>query len=274
MYAAKSSERGSYRTFEPEMEAAATARHKLEIDLRHALAERQLEVHYQPIVNLRSGAIVGREALVRWRHPERGMISPAEFIPIAEETHLIVNLGKFVLDEACRQAAGWAPDTYVAVNVSPIQFRNETFALDTIAALNASGLDPSRLVLEVTETVLLQREAVVLETMRRLRAIGVQIALDDFGTGYSSLSYLQRFPFNKIKIDRSFVTALLTTGDSRQIVAAILSIARAVGTTVTAEGVETEEQKRILTELGCDEAQGFLFGKPVAAETAKSRQAA
>ncbi len=205
MYAAKSAGRRTYRFFEPDMDAQVKARRKLELDLRQAIADEALEVYYQPCVSLASNAITGCEALVRWRHPERGMISPAEFIPIAEETGLINQLGEWVLTTACAEAATWPDEINLAVNVSPVQFRSGTLALKIVAALAASGLPASRLELEITEAVLIRDDEAALAILHQLRRIGVRIALDDFGTGYSSLSYLQRFPFDKIKIDRCFV---------------------------------------------------------------------
>src|SRR5579863_8542247 len=205
MYAAKSAGRRTWRFFEPAMDAQVKARRVLETDLRKAIADRALEVYYQPCVNLQSNRVTGCEALIRWRHPERGMVSPAEFIPIAEETGLINELGEWVLSTACAEAATWPDDVKLAVNVSPVQFRSGTLALKIVAALDASGLPANRLELEITEAVLIRDDDAALEILHQLRAIGVRIALDDFGTGYSSLSYLQRFPFDKIKIDRCFI---------------------------------------------------------------------
>jgi diguanylate cyclase (GGDEF)-like protein len=264
MYAAKAAGKRGWRVFERDMEERAQARRNLERDLRRALAGNQIEVHYQPIFDIGSRAVAGREALMRWRHPSRGMISPAEFIPMAEETHLIVELGRFILREACRQAALRNDGTYVAVNVSPIQLVSGHFALDTAAILASTGLRPDRLALEVTESVLMQDQENVLKTMRELTELGVHFVLDDFGTGYSSLSYLQRFPFHKIKIDRSFVSTLCVSKGSEQIVTTILALANSLGMTTTAEGVETEAQLEMLAGLGCVEAQGFLLGRPEA----------
>src|SRR4030081_3615880 len=205
MYGAKADGRRTYRFFEPAMDASAKARLAMEQDLRQALADGSFEIHYQPLVDLRRDEVTGCEALLRWRHPERGMISPAEFIPIAEETGLINQLGEWVLTTACAEAATWPDDIKLAVNVSPVQFKSGTLALKIVAALAASGLPASRLELEITEAVLIRDDEAALAILHQLRAIGVGIALDDFGTGYSSLSYLQRFPFDKIKIDRCFV---------------------------------------------------------------------
>jgi diguanylate cyclase (GGDEF)-like protein len=267
MYAAKSAGRRTYRFFEPDMDAQVKARRRLESDLRQAISGGELEVYYQPCLSLQSNEITGCEALVRWRHRERGMISPAEFIPIAEETGLINQLGEWVLSTACKAAAAWPDDIKLAVNVSPVQFKSGTLALKIMAALAASGLPANRLELEITEAVLIRDDETALAILHQLRAIGVHIALDDFGTGYSSLSYLQRFPFDKIKIDRCFVNDIAELGGgSSSIVQAVVNIAAARNITTTAEGVETEEQQRLLRALGCSEMQGYLFSpaKPTA----------
>jgi diguanylate cyclase (GGDEF)-like protein len=267
MYAAKSAGRRTWRFFEPAMDALVKARRMLETDLRKAIADEALEVYYQPCVDLQSNRITGCEALVRWRHPERGMISPAEFIPIAEESGLINELGEWVLATACAEATTWPDDVKLAVNVSPVQFRSGTLALKIVAALAASGLAASRLELEITEAVLIRDDDAALEILHQLRAVGVQIALDDFGTGYSSLSYLQRFPFDKIKIDRCFVNDITEPGGT-SIVQAVVNIAAARHMTTTAEGVETQRQQELLRALGCTEMQGYLFSAPKpAAET-------
>jgi len=267
MYAAKSAGRRTYRFFEPGMDARVKARHILETDLRQAIADGGLEVYYQPCVSLRDDRITGCEALLRWRHPERGMISPAEFIPIAEETGLINHIGEWVLATACAEAATWPDDVKIAVNVSPVQFRSGTLALKIVAALAASGLPASRLELEITEAVLIRDDEAALAILHQLRGIGVRIALDDFGTGYSSLSYLQRFPFDKIKIDRCFVDDIEDPDGSSCIVQAVVNIAAARHITTTAEGVETWPQRELLQTLGCSEMQGYLFSqaKPAAA---------
>ncbi|WFU20916.1 EAL domain-containing protein [Bradyrhizobium sp. CB1717] len=259
MYAAKSAGRRTYRFFEPEMDAKVRERRQLEIDLRHAIARGGLEVYYQPCLGLKDDRITGCEALVRWRHPERGMVSPAEFIPIAEDTGLINEIGEWVLATACRDAAGWPDDIRLAVNVSPVQFKSGTLALKIMAALAASNLPASRLELEITEAVLIRDDDTALAILHQLRAIGVRIALDDFGTGYSSLSYLHRFPFDKIKIDRCFVEDIAGPDGSASIVQAVVNLAAARRMTTTAEGVETEEQQRLLRTLGCSEMQGYLF---------------
>jgi diguanylate cyclase (GGDEF)-like protein/PAS domain S-box-containing protein len=259
MYAAKSAGRRTCRFFDPEMDAQARSRRKLEVDLRRAVARGELDVHYQPCVSLKDNRITGCEALVRWPHPERGMVSPAEFIPIAEETGLINEIGAWVLSTACAEAATWPNNIKLAVNVSPVQFKSDTFALKITSALAASGLSPSRLELEITEAVLIRDDEVALAILHQLRGLGVRIALDDFGTGYSSLSYLQRFPFDKIKIDRCFVDGLDRTRGSSSIVQAVVNIAAARNITATAEGVETEAQRQMLRKLGCSEMQGYLF---------------
>ena len=266
MYAAKAAGRRTWRFFEPAMDAQVKARRLLEIDLRQAITEGGLEVYYQPCVNLANDRITGCEALLRWRHAERGMISPAEFIPIAEETGLINQLGEWVLTTACAEATTWPDDMRLAVNVSPVQFRSGTLALKIVAALAASGLPASRLELEITEAVLIRDDEAALAILHQLRAIGVRIALDDFGTGYSSLSYLQRFPFDKIKIDRCFVTDIADPDGSSCIVQAVVNIAAARHMTTTAEGVETRQQQELLRALGCTEMQGYLFSpaKPAA----------
>jgi len=266
MYAAKSAGRRTYRFFEPEMDARVRARRILEMDLRQAISDGAFEVHYQPCISLQDNKITGCEALLRWRHSERGMISPAEFIPIAEETGLINQLGEWVLTTACAEATTWPDHIKLAVNVSPVQFKSGTLALKIVAALAASGLPASRLELEITEAVLIRDDEAALAILHQLRAIGVGIALDDFGTGYSSLSYLQRFPFDKIKIDRCFVNDIAEPDGSSCIVQAVVNIAAARQMTTTAEGVETQQQRELLRALGCAEMQGYLFSpaKPAA----------
>jgi diguanylate cyclase (GGDEF)-like protein len=262
MYAAKAAGRRTYRFFEPEMDARVRARHILETDLRQAIVDGGFEVYYQPCLSLQDDSITGCEALVRWRHPQRGMISPVDFIPIAEETGLINQLGEWVLTTACMEAATWPGHIKLAVNVSPVQFKSGTLALKVIAALAASGLAASRLELEITEAVLIRDDDAALAVLHQLRDIGVRIALDDFGTGYSSLSYLQRFPFDKIKIDRCFITDLASPEGSSSIVQAVVNIAADRHMTTTAEGVETEQQREALRALGCSEMQGYLFSPP------------
>ena len=261
LYGAKSEGRGTYRYFEPEMNIRMKRRRSLEFDLRKALSGGELQVHYQPLVNLQSRAIVGCEALLRWQHPERGMISPAEFIPVAEETGLINAIGAWVLRQACVEATKWPGNVKVAVNVSPLQFRNQNLAQTVLSALAASRLAAERLELEVTESVLMQNNEATLAALHQLRALGVRISLDDFGTGFSSLSYLRRFPFNKIKIDRSFINDLTRGPHGLTMVQAILNLAEGLKMTTTAEGVETAEQETILREAGCAEMQGFVFSR-------------
>jgi len=265
MYAAKSAGRRTYRFFEQEMDARVRARHILEVELRQAIIDGALEVYYQPCISLQDNEITGCEALLRWHHPERGMIPPAEFIPIAEDTGLINQLGEWVLTTACAEAATWPDHIRLAVNVSPVQFKSGTLALKIVAALAASGLAANRLELEITEAVLIRDDEAALAILHQLRGIGVRIALDDFGTGYSSLSYLQRFPFDKIKIDRCFVNDIAEPDGSSCIVQAVVNIAAERHMTTTAEGVETRQQQELLRALGCSEMQGDLFSPPKSA---------
>jgi diguanylate cyclase (GGDEF)-like protein/PAS domain S-box-containing protein len=259
MSRAKSEARGSFAFFESEMDARAQKRRKIELDLRAAIQDEVLRPHYQPLIDLASGRITGFEALVRWPHPDRGMISPAEFIPVAEETGLIAGLGGLMLRRACADAAHWPDDIRVAVNLSPLQFRVGNLLSVVMDALNKSGLPARRLELEITETLLLEKSNEVLATLHALRALGVRISMDDFGTGYSSLSYLRSFPFDKIKIDQSFVRDLAGNREAQAIVRAIISLGAGLGVTITAEGVETEAELGYLREQGCHEGQGFLF---------------
>jgi diguanylate cyclase (GGDEF)-like protein/PAS domain S-box-containing protein len=256
---AKSESRGSFAFFESEMDARAQKRRKIELDLRAAIQDEVLRPHYQPLIDLASGRITGFEALVRWPHPDRGMISPAEFIPVAEETGLIAGLGGLMLRRACADAANWPDDIRVAVNLSPLQFRVGNLLSVVMDALNKSGLPARRLELEITETLLLEKSSEVLATLHALRALGVRISMDDFGTGYSSLSYLRSFPFDKIKIDQSFVRDVAGNREAQAIVRAIISLGAGLGVTITAEGVETEAELGYLREQGCHEGQGFLF---------------
>jgi diguanylate cyclase (GGDEF)-like protein len=266
MYAAKCDGRGTFRHFEPDMNARAQARRTLELDLRNAITNDEFELHYQPLVNLERNEISGCEALLRWHHPERGMIMPDEFIPVAEETGLIVEIGEKVLRKACAAAATWPPNVTVAVNLSSIQFRNQALALTVVGALSAAGLSPRRLALEVTETALILDNEATLATLHQLRDLGVQIAMDDFGTGYSSLSYLRSFPFDKIKIDRSFINGISDISNAEAIVQATVSMAASMNMTTTAEGVETTEQLEKIRALGCTEMQGYLFSRPLSGE--------
>uniref|UniRef100_E6VH98 Diguanylate cyclase/phosphodiesterase with PAS/PAC sensor(S) n=2 Tax=Rhodopseudomonas palustris TaxID=1076 RepID=E6VH98_RHOPX len=256
---AKKDTRGTFSFFEVGMDARAQARRKIETDLRAALQHEVLRPYYQPLVRLADGRITGSEALVRWPHPERGMISPAEFIPVAEDTGLINAIGAQILRSACMDAARWPDDVRIAVNLSPLQFRVGNLLSVVMDALKQSGLPPRRLELEITETLLLEKSSQVLATLHALRALGVRISMDDFGTGYSSLSYLRSFPFDKIKIDQSFVRGLCDNRESQAIVRAIISLGNGLGVTITAEGVESEAELSWLRAEGCQEAQGFLF---------------
>jgi diguanylate cyclase (GGDEF)-like protein/PAS domain S-box-containing protein len=259
MSRAKNDSRGTFSFFESEMDARAQSRRKIELDLRDAIENDVLRPYYQPLIDLSTGRITGFEALVRWPHPERGMVSPAEFIPVAEETGLINGLGGLMLKRACMDAALWPDDVRVAVNLSPLQFRAGNLLSVVMEALKQSGLAAKRLELEITETLLLEKSSQVQATLHALRALGVRISMDDFGTGYSSLSYLRSFPFDKIKIDQSFVRGLGTNNDAQAIVRAIISLGVGLGVTITAEGVETEAELACLRSEGCHEGQGFLF---------------
>jgi diguanylate cyclase (GGDEF)-like protein len=266
LYRAKADGRGSYHFFQPEMDAQMQERRKLELDLRKALLADQFELHYQPLVNVASGELSGFEALLRWNHPELGLVMPDEFIPVAEEIGLIVPLGDWVLKQACRDAVTWPAKLTVAVNLSAVQFRNPTLALSVVSALGQSGLAATRLELEITETVLLQDDRTVLDSLHQFRDLGVGICMDDFGTGYSSLSYLRSFPFDKIKIDRSFIRELGKKNDSIAIIRAVMELGSSLGMITTAEGVETEEQLEILRAEGCMQVQGYLFSRPIPAD--------
>ncbi len=261
LYRAKADGRGTYRFFEAGMDARAQARRVLELDLRLALQRDEFEVHYQPIRDLASGEIAVCEALVRWKHPQRGLIAPNHFIPIAEETGLIIQLGDWVLRTACAVAVRWA-SACVAVNLSPVQFRNPDLVATVKSALEQSGLPAHRLELEITELVLLQNSDTTRAMLHELRGLGVKISLDDFGTGYSSLSYLRSFPFDKIKIDRSFINELATSKDSLAIVRAVTGLGKSLGIVTTAEGVETDAQLELLSREGCTQVQGYLISKP------------
>jgi EAL domain-containing protein (putative c-di-GMP-specific phosphodiesterase class I) len=244
------------------MDARMKMRRSLEVDLRKALLNKEFELHYQPLVRLADNQVTGCEALLRWYHPERGLISPADFIPIAEETGLINAIGEWVLRQACAEAATWPNEIKVAVNVSPVQFRSQGLPQAVISALAAAGLAPHRLELEITESVLMQSNETTLQRLHQLRELGVRISMDDFGTGYSSLSYLRSFPFDKIKIDRTFINDLENGKDAVAIVQAIVALANSLNMTTTAEGVETERQAKALRSMGCVEMQGYLFSPP------------
>jgi diguanylate cyclase (GGDEF)-like protein len=262
LYRAKSEGRGTYHFFQPEMDAQMQARRSLELDLRKALLAGEFELYYQPLIDLKSDKVCGFEALVRWNHPERGVIGPDNFIPVAEEIGLIVPIGDWVLKQACRDAMTWPGKLTIAVNLSAVQFRNPALALSVVGALGASGLPASRLELEITETVLLQDDKMVLDVLHQIRALGVRISMDDFGTGYSSLSYLRSFPFDKIKIDRSFIRELGKENDCVAIIRAVTRLGHSLGMITTAEGVETKEQLDILRVEGCTQVQGFLYSQP------------
>jgi diguanylate cyclase (GGDEF)-like protein len=262
LYRAKEDGRGAYKFFEAAMDAKMQLRRKLELDLRKSVALGEFELFYQPSMDVQANKLMGLEALIRWRHPERGLVSPTEFIPLAEEIGLITQIGAWVLKEACRQAVTWPDGLRVAVNLSPVQFRGGTVVLDVVAALGSSGLSPSRLELEITETVLLEDTDATIATLKQLRELGVSIAMDDFGTGYSSLGYLRKFPFDKIKIDQSFIHDLSDKPDSTAIIRAVTGLGGSLGMAITAEGVETEQQLQRLKDEGCTEVQGYLISVP------------
>jgi diguanylate cyclase (GGDEF)-like protein len=263
LYRAKADGRGIYRFFEPEMVSRIEAQRKLEADLRRGLLNGHFELFYQPVINIDDNRVVGLESLLRWHHPERGLICPAEFIPVAEETGLIVALGEWVLRQACADAARWPNEIKIAVNLSPAQFRSRNLAQVVINALARSAVSPRRLELEITEEILLGHNQENLAVLQQLRNLGIQIVMDDFGIGYSSLNYLRLFPFDRIKIDRSFVNDL-SSGDnlSFAIVQAVTKLARALDVPSTAEGIETKEQLELVRAAGCTEFQGYLFSKP------------
>jgi EAL domain-containing protein (putative c-di-GMP-specific phosphodiesterase class I) len=247
------------------MEANARARHALELDLRNAIGRHEFELYYQPVVDIDTRATCGMEALVRWNHPLHGIVLPDHFIPLAEEIGLIAPLGDWILQQACADAAKWPAHIRIAVNLSPAQFRKGNL-IDTVTrALADGGISPERLELEVTESVLLQKNAENLAQLHQLKALGVSIVLDDFGTGYSSLTYLNMFPFDIIKIDKSFVAELPTRANSAAIVCAVIGLGRSLNIATTAEGVETQEQLELLRAAGCRHAQGFLFSLPLPA---------
>jgi diguanylate cyclase (GGDEF)-like protein len=262
LYRAKEDGRNTFRFFEPAMDAALQKRRRLEADLRAALRKNQLYLDYQPQFDLESGKLSGYEALVRWWHPTEGEIPPTTFIPIAEETGLIVPLGEWILRTACTYATTWPLDTNLAVNLSPAQFKTQDVYGLVRRVLSETGLEPHRLELEITEGIILQNTEAVIDTLQRLDQLGVSIAMDDFGTGYSSLSYLTRFPVKKIKIDRSFIDTLGTSPQTSAIVSSIVGLGQSLHVTITAEGVETEGQAAMLKKWGCDQVQGFYYGKP------------
>jgi diguanylate cyclase (GGDEF)-like protein len=263
LYRAKGDGRSTFRFFEPAMDLQMQTRRAMEQDLRKALPAGEFELYYQPVVNLASSEISGFEALIRWNHPKQGMIAPASFIPLAEEIGFIVPLGEWVIRQACVTAAAWPAHLNVAVNISAAQFRSPGLMRVIVGALAASGLSPTRLEIEITESVLVQNREATLSVLHQLRALGIRIAMDDFGTGYSSLTYLQCFPFDKIKIDRSFVKDITENTGSLNIVRAVAALANGLGMTATAEGVETSEQLDRITSEGCTEMQGYLFSRPL-----------
>ena len=266
LYRAKADGGSTYRFFELEMDARMQARHAIELDLRRAVVNGEFEVYYQPIIDLKSARASSCEALIRWHHPQRGMVSPMEFIPVAEETGLIVPIGEWVLRQACAEAAHWPADITVSVNVSPAQFKNRNLVQTVVGALASSGIAPDRLELEITELVLLHETDGAFAVLHQLRDLGIRIAMDDFGTGYSSLGYLRSFPFDKIKIDQSFIRDFPKKEDSVAIIRAVVGLSSSLGITTTAEGVETEEQLESLRSEGCSEVQGFLLAEPKPAE--------
>jgi EAL domain-containing protein (putative c-di-GMP-specific phosphodiesterase class I) len=247
------------------MDAVLQERRALEVGLRQAVAHREFRLVYQPMFNLAESRICCLEALLRWHHPERGIVSPDEFIPVAEDTGIIVAIGEWVLVEACRTAVTWPDDVHVAVNLSTVQFRHRNLFNHIKTALAVSGLKPERLELEVTESLLLADVESTISTLHQIRALGVRISMDDFGTGYSSLSYLRSFPFDKIKIDQSFIKDLAAKEDSRAIVTAVIGLGRSLGMATTAEGIETEAQLDLVRREGCTEVQGFLLSPPLPA---------
>ena len=266
LYRAKHEGKATYHFFEPSLDEAARQRRQLELDLRAAIRDGGFELNFQPLYSLAEKRLTGFEALIRWNHPTRGRVSPVEFIPLAEETGLIVPIGEWVLREACHQASTWPADVSVAVNVSPKQFAATGIASTVLSALSASGLAAHRLELEITESIFIADVDTTLATLHSLRNLGVKIALDDFGTGYSSLSYLRSFPFDKVKIDKSFVEDLGTSGNGHAVIRAITTLAAALGMETLAEGVEDVAQFEVLEREGCQNIQGYLFSRPVAAD--------
>jgi diguanylate cyclase (GGDEF)-like protein/PAS domain S-box-containing protein len=262
LYCAKAEKRGTVRRFEPEMDEAAQEKARLENDLRRAVREGELVVHYQPLIDLSTGETTGYEALLRWNHPERGMLYPDSFIPLAEEIGMIDVIGQYVLQAACREAAHWPDGITLAVNASPLQFRSGNLLNIVLQALAMSGLKPSRLELEITEAVLLDRSQQIAVLLDSIRKLGVGISMDDFGTGYSSLSYLLSYPFTKIKIDKSFIMGL-REANSKAVVSAIIGLGRSLGMTVTAEGIEEHEHLDYLRGIGCGQGQGYLIGRAI-----------
>jgi len=267
MYQAKENGRQSYRFFEPEMNIRAVERQSIEEDLRRALERQEFVLHYQPVIDLATGAITGAEALIRWTHPTRGAIPPLQFIPVAEDCGLIVPIGAWVLREACRQSRAWIDagltKMSMAVNASAVELRDETFLENLFTTLRETGLEPTSLVLEVTESVLMKHAEAAASILKTLRDGGVKVAIDDFGTGYSSLGYLRKFPLDALKIDQSFVRQIDTAGEDTAIVSAVIGMAQSLKLRIIAEGVETLEQLEFLRAQHCEEAQGYYFSRPL-----------
>jgi EAL domain-containing protein (putative c-di-GMP-specific phosphodiesterase class I) len=275
MHRAKALGGGRCELFDSEMRDRAVARLQLETDLKRAIERHEFCLHYQPIVSFDTGAITGFEALVRWRHPERGMVGPAEFISAAEETGAIVAIGRWVLREACHQMMLWHSEPHnrlltISVNVSGKQFSEPEFVDDVAEILRATGLNASRLKLELTESTVMDRTDRVIVTLNRLKGLGVQLAIDDFGTGYSSLSYLRQFPIQSLKIDRSFVSGIGPAGEGSEVIRAIMDLAHNLGLDVTVEGIENKSQLEQLRKLGCEHGQGYFFSEPVDRDAART----
>jgi len=275
MYRAKAKGEGSIEIFDPSMNAKALARFQMDSELRRGLDREEFILHYQPVVGLRSGRIEGWEALVRWRHPERGLVPPLDFISLAEETGLIVPLGKWVLEEACRQAGEWTrkypatPKRLMNVNISARQFQHRDLITTVLNALRMAGMAPDALKLEITESIMMKDPVASLEAMKTFRSMDIHLVIDDFGTGYSSLSYLKRFPVDTLKVDKSFVDGLGKDPESTAIVTAVISLAKSLGMRVTAEGIETLDQMEHLQRLDCDQGQGYHFSRPLTAQAAE-----
>jgi diguanylate cyclase (GGDEF)-like protein len=265
LYCAKGEKRGTARRFAPEMDEAAQEKARIENDLRRAVRQGELVVHYQPLIDLADNSVTGYEALLRWNHPERGLLYPDSFIPLAEEIGMIDIIGQYVLQAGCREAATWPGGVRLAVNVSPLQFRGGNLLNIVLQALAMSGLEPSRLELEITEAVLMDRSPAIAALLESIRALGVGISMDDFGTGYSSLSYLLSYPFTKIKIDKSFIMGL-SEPNSKAVVSAIIGLGQSLGMTVTAEGIEEPQQMEYLRGIGCGQGQGYLIGRAIPGE--------
>jgi EAL domain-containing protein (putative c-di-GMP-specific phosphodiesterase class I) len=263
LYAVKAGGRNDFRIFQPDMLEAANSQQTAEGQLRDAIEREEFELHYQPVMDAKTRTLCGVEALIRWRHPTTGLIGPDEFIPLAESTGLIVPLGNWVLQRACADAASWPAHIKVAVNISAAQFKKGNLFDVILCALVETGLAPNRLELEITETVLLENQDEHLAHIRQLKNLGISIAIDDFGTGYSSMNYLTVFPFDKIKIDQSFIQGAISRRDCKAVIASTLALAQGLGTLTTAEGIETEEQLEYLREAGVDLVQGYLLGRPV-----------